>query len=191
MTPFELVFSLMTIITSLALTHLLAGFVSVLRNAERVQFSAPHALWAWSAFTLTIGNWASYWEMRALTSWPAWAVLLIVVTTIVQYVFCAFVTPETPTEGRIDLADFHRHEHRRYSLAAAVLFAVSLILNFALGGASFYGDWWRDSVISIAALLLALLAFFASAPWAQIVAAGTLAVLATYYMIITCNVVAT
>ena len=59
MTSFELVFGLMTIITSLALTHLLAGFVGVLRNAERVRFSALHALWAWSAFISTIGNWAS------------------------------------------------------------------------------------------------------------------------------------
>jgi hypothetical protein len=49
MTSFELVFGLITIITSLALTHLLAGFVDVLRNAQRVRFSAPHALWAWSA----------------------------------------------------------------------------------------------------------------------------------------------
>lgn len=43
MTSFELVFALVTIITSLALTHLLAGFVGVLRNLQRVQFSAPHA----------------------------------------------------------------------------------------------------------------------------------------------------
>jgi hypothetical protein len=54
MTSFELVFGLMTIITSLALTHLLTGFVSVWRNGKRVRFSALHALWAWSAFTLTI-----------------------------------------------------------------------------------------------------------------------------------------
>lgn len=78
MTSFELVFALVTIITSLALTHLLAGFVGVLRNAQRAQLSAPHALWAWAALLLTIGNWASFWSLRTLTSWPAWAVLLSV-----------------------------------------------------------------------------------------------------------------
>jgi hypothetical protein len=190
MTSFELVFSLMTIITSLALTHLLAGFVTVLRNAERVRFSPVHALWAWTAFTLTIGNWASYWELRSLTSWPAWAVLLIVTLTIVQYVFCSFVTPQTPADGKIDLADFHHREHRRYILAAAVLFAVALVLNVALGGANFYADWWRDSEYSIAGLALSLLAFFVGARWAQILSATTLAALATYFTIITCNVVA-
>lgn len=191
MTSFELVFGLMTIITSLALTHLLTGFVSVLRNAERVRFSVLHGLWAWSAFTLTIGNWASYWGLRSLTSWPAWAVLLILTTTIAQYVFCSFVTPETPAEGTIDLAGFHQREHRRYMLAAAVLFGMSLALNFALGGAHFYADWWRDSLFSIAALVLVVLALFVSARWAQIFLAVTLAALATYYTVITCNVVAT
>lgn len=78
MTSFELVFALVTIITSLALTHLLAGFVGVLRNAQRAQLSAPHALWAWAALLLTIGNWAFFWSLRTLTSWPAWAVLLSV-----------------------------------------------------------------------------------------------------------------
>ena len=188
MTSFELVFSLTTIITSLALTHLLAGFVSMLRNTERVRFSALHALWAWSAFISTIGNWASYWELRSLKFWPAWSVLLIVLTTIAQYVFCAFVTPERQAEGRIDLAEFHQRERRRYILAAFILFALSLVLDFALGGAHFYADWWRDSVLSIACLLFSLLALFVNARWAQVVSAVAVAAVVTYYTIITCNV---
>lgn len=112
MSAFELVFGLMTIITSLALTHLLTGFVGLLRNAERVRFPVLHAPRAWSALAGTIGNWASYWRLGSQTSWPALAVLLIVATTIVQHVFCSFVTPETPAEGEIDLAAFHHRGSR-------------------------------------------------------------------------------
>lgn len=190
MTSFELVFGLVTIVTSLALTHLMSGFVVVLRNAGRVQFSALHALWAWVAFILTIGNWASFWGLRSLTSWPAWAVLLSVATMIVQYVLCAFVTPDTPTEGKIDLGEFHQREHRRYILAAITLFTLALGLNFALGGANYYADWWRDSVFSLTGLALALLAFVIKARWAQVFSAAALAAMATCYTIITCNVVA-
>lgn len=190
MTSFELVFTLITIVASLALTHILTGFVGLLRNANRVRFSVVHALWAWSAFILTIGNWASFWGLRSLKSWPAWSVLMIVATMIVQYVFCSFVTPGTPAEGKIDLADFHQHEHRRYALAAAVLFGLSLVLNFALGGAHFYVEWWRDSLFSLVALTLALLAVLVRARWVQITSAAILAGLGTYYAIITCNVVA-
>ncbi len=191
MTAFELVFGLITIITSLALTHLLEGFVNLFRNAQRVQFSAIHALWAWSGFSSAIGNWASFWQMRALTSWPAWTVLLIVATMILQYTFCAFVTPETEAKGNIDLVAFHQREHRRYIGAAVALFALSLVLDLALGGANYYADWLRDSALSIALSVLGIIAIFASARWVQIVSAASTAGLLTYFMIITCNVVAT
>ena len=190
MSAFELVFGLVSIITSLALTHLLAGFVGLLRNTERVRFSALYALWAWSAFASTIGNWAAFWGLRALTSWPAWTVLLTVATMICQYVFCAFVTPATTPEGEIDLVAFHHREHRRYILAAVALFGVSIAFDFALGGAHFYAAWWRDTVVSVLGAALGLLAVFVTARWAQIVSAVSVAALVTYFMIVTCDVVA-
>ncbi|MBI3438656.1 MAG: hypothetical protein HY054_08425 [Proteobacteria bacterium] len=58
MTSFDYVMALVSIVTSLALTHLIAGAVS-LRNARSVRFSFVHALWMWSAFATTVGNWAS------------------------------------------------------------------------------------------------------------------------------------
>ena len=190
MSAFEVVFGLMSIITSLALTHFLAGFVGLLRNAERVRFSALHALWAWSAFASTIGNWASYWGLRTLTSWPAWTVLLTVAIAICQYVFCVLVTPEASAEGEIDLHAFHQHERRRYVLALLALFALSLAFALALGGAQYYAAWWRDSAASLIGLALGLLALLVIAQWAQWISAVSIAVLVTYYMITTCNVVA-
>jgi hypothetical protein len=82
MRAFDLVFGLLTIISSLALTHLLTTFVSLLRSWNRVQFSAIHGLWAWSPFAGTVVNWASYWEFRKLTAWPARMVLLTVARAI-------------------------------------------------------------------------------------------------------------
>src|SRR5262245_37954562 len=129
MTPFELVFGLPTIIASLALTNLLSGYVEVLRSTARVRFSMQHSLWAWVALTSIIGNWASFWTMRSVTSWPAWAVLLWVLVTIVLYVFCALVAPEKRTDGTMDLADFHRRERRGYILAAVALYGLSIAFN--------------------------------------------------------------
>lgn len=190
MSAFELVFGMMSIITSLALTHILAGFVRLLRNAERVRFSASHALWAWSAFISTIGNWASYWELRSLKSWPAWTVLLTITLTIVQYIFCSFVTPDVPAEGTIDLIAFHQREYRRYIFAAGALVALALVFNLALGGAHLYADWLRDSAFSLAGGALVLLGYFVSARWAQIFSAAAMAALLTYFTVITCNIVA-
>ncbi len=109
---------------------------------------------------------------------------------IIQYVFCSLVTPEVPAEGKIDLVEFHQREHRRYIIAIIALLVASVLLNFALGGANFYANWWRDSVLSIAALVLAFLALLVGRRWVQFGSAGILAAIATYYMVITCNVVA-
>ena len=189
MTAFELVFTLISIITSLALTNLLTGFVDLLRNSERVRFSVLHALWAWAAFASTIGNWASYWELRTVTAWPAWAVLGTLALTVVQYVFCALVTPEMPTEGGVNLVAFHQREHRRYMAAFLALFGAALVSNFAFGGAHFYTGWSRDSAFSAAGITLGLLAFFVNVRWVQLVVAAMIATLLTVYMVITCNVV--
>jgi hypothetical protein len=48
----------------------------------------------------------------------------------------------------------------------------------------------RDSTFSIAVLVIALLAYFIRTSWVQISLAAAIAMLATYYAIITCNVVA-
>ena len=190
MSAFELVFGLVSIITSLALTHLLAGFVGLLRNSKRVRFSVPHALWAWSAFVLTIGNWASFWGLHTLTSWPAWTVLLTVATMICQYTFCALVTPDTPAEREIDLIAFHQREHRRYMLAFVALCGVSMVFDLALGGANYYTAWWQDTAVSLLGVTLGLLATFVTVHWVQIAAAVLVSALGTYFMVITCNVVA-
>ena len=135
MSVFEFVLALTSVISGLAIGHMLTGVVVLLRNANRVKFSFIHALWMWSAFSTTIANWASDWSLRALNEWPAWTLLLIIASKIAQYIFCAFVTPDMPAEGELDLADFHEREHRKYLWAVVAFCAVALAFNFAFGAA--------------------------------------------------------
>ena len=189
MTAFEIVFALVTMITSLAIAHLLNGFASIVRNAGRVRSSPLHALWFWIAFTIVIGNWASFWEMRSVASWPAWAVLMIVVVYTLQYLFCALLTPEMPQQGELDLREFHARSSRGYIGSLIVLELASLALNFALGGADFYVSWWRDSLLTLVALVLCVVAIASSPSWLQLGSALLMAALTTYYMVVACNVV--
>ena len=190
MTAFEFVFALMTIVTSLALTHMLTGLVRALQNAERVQLSLVHGLWAWFAMLLAIGNWASLWGMRSIELWPAWTVLLCVTVMISLYVVCALVTPEFHGTSKIDLNDFHRRESRRYASAAAIFFGLAITANTALGGVGFFAGWVHDNLISVAGLVLSLVACFARNRPVQVIVASALALVATYYAVITCNLVA-
>ncbi|MXO75788.1 hypothetical protein GRI40_11225 [Altererythrobacter aerius] len=58
MTLFESIFAFISIVISLALTHLIAGVVRLVRLAERNRISLIHGCWLWLAFVLVIGNWA-------------------------------------------------------------------------------------------------------------------------------------
>jgi len=62
-------------------------------------------------------------------------------------------------------------------------------VNFTFGGADLYGSWWRDSLLTLVALALCVVAIASSASWPQIGSALLMAALTTYYMVIACNVV--
>jgi hypothetical protein len=186
MSLFEFVLAFSSVISALGLGHLLAGAVHILRRRALVRFSLTHALWMWSILAMTMGNWAADWSLRSLTEWPAWTVLLLIVSKIAQYVLCVFVTPEFGVDDeKIDLVAFHEREGGNYLLAIAVFCLIALAFNFAFGGADFYGQWLRDSVISIAALGLVLVAIFIKVRWVQVGASAAFAGLSTYFLIAT------
>ena len=121
----------------ISITHMLTGWVNVLRNTTSFRLSLVHGLWAWSALLLAIGNWASFWGMRSIPSWPSWTVLLCVAVMITLYVFCALVTPELPQGDQAGAENFHKREHSRYTIAAAVFFCLAIAANTALGGSAY------------------------------------------------------
>lgn len=182
MSLFEFVLAFSSVISALALGHLLAGAVHILRRRAIVRFSLTHALWMWSILAMTMGNWAADWSLRTLTEWPAWTVLLLVTSKIAQYVLCVFVTPEFDAKDqRIDLVAFHETEGGNYLWMVVVFCFVALSFNFAFSG--FYGSWLRDSVISIIALGLTLVAIFVKPRWVQVSVAACFAALSTYFLI--------
>lgn len=184
---FEFVLTLSSVISGLALAHMIAGVVALLRNAKRVKFSLIHALWMWSAFATTVGNWAADWELRSMTHWPAWTLLILIASKIAQYAFCAFVTPDVPAAGEIDLRAFHQSERNGYLSAVVAFVVIALVFNLSFSGAFHYAQWLRDSLISLVALALTLLALFVGARWAQLLAAMGFAALAAYFLAVASN----
>lgn len=182
MSLFEFVLAFSSVISALALGHLLAAAVHILRRRAIVRFSLTHALWMWSILAMVMGNWAADWALRSLTEWPAWTVLWLMTSKIAQYVLCVFVTPEFgANDEKIDLVAFHEREGHNYLWAMVGFCFIALAFNFTFSG--FYGSWLRDSLITITALGFTLTAIFVKARWAQVGAAGAFAGLATYFLI--------
>ena len=187
MSLFEFVLAFTSVISALGIGHMLFATVHMLRGAARVEFSLRQALWMWSAFAMTLGNWASDWALRSITEWPAWSLLLLIVSKIAQYVICVFVTPDIPAGGKIDLKAFYEQESPRFLWVMVIFCVIALAFNFAFGGAQFYGPWLRDSIITIIAGAIVLTAIFVRVHWVQLAAAAIFASLATFFLLATSN----
>jgi hypothetical protein len=183
MTSFEFVFGLISVITSLALTQLLAGCVTLFRHAERVRLSWRHGFWVATAFMVLIGNWAAFWRERNMQSWSALDVLIPLLFTSVLYAFCDLVMPDQPAAGQavVDLREYHAREGKRYKLLQLVFAAMAFLLN-AHSAASLV-QWLGMSRFAILAALIGGLALRARSVWLDTATAAALAMLAAVFML--------
>lgn len=189
MTVFEFVFGLFSVVMSLGIAHLLGGAADLIRHRRRVKFSLVHTLWMWSAFAITVGNWAGLWYLRDMTGWPSWSVLLMIMVAATCYFICRFVTPDVRAEGVIDLEKFHTQERVSYLSGFIALTILALIVNLSFHMVTSYVAAVRDSVISAMALALVLIPLFLKARWAQLTGAIGMALLGAFFVVSSTNIV--
>ena len=185
MTSFEFVFGLISIITSLAVTHLIGGLIAYVRH--RARFSLRHALWSWTAFALVIANWASFWDDRSV-DWEPRAVLLWLALMISLYAFSALTVPEIERGEKVDLVAFHDSDGKRY-ISAHILFAVIVIAGFAINTTTF-ADWLSSSGFALVALALTAAALYVRPVWLQQSIALALAAFGTFFMLVRLSILA-
>lgn len=182
MTSFEFVFGLISVITSLALTQLLGGMVTLYRCSDRLRLSWRHALWTATAFMLLIGNWSALWRLHDTRVWGVLDVLVPLVYTSVLYAFCDMVMPDTPAAGAlVDLREYHVREGKRYKVLQ-LGFAI-LVIGAIARVATSIGDWARLSTFALLAAAIGIVAIRSRSVWLDTAAALALATLATTFMV--------
>ena len=187
MTPFEFVFALISIISSLALTKIITGVVAIVRHRERGGFSLTHALWVWVAFAVVVGNWGALWGARADPDWPAVRILAWIGSMTSLYAFCALVVPEVERETPLNLKEFHEREGRRYIIAHNFFALVALALVLALDGIV------AESIVNVGSAVVAFglgMAAYFTRGRPQLVITLLLAILATTFMLANINILA-
>jgi hypothetical protein len=188
MTPFEFIFALISIITSLALTNIIAGVVVVVRHGERGGMSLSHALWMWIGFAVVVGNWGALWSTQVDPHWPLLRVSVWLLLMTSLYAFCALVVPEVDRDKPLNLRDFHEREGRRYILVHNVFALLALLLVLALSGVTAAST--RYLVPSTVAFALGTVALFTRGR-VQLAATVPLALLAAIYMVVNLSLLST
>lgn len=187
MTPFEFVFALISIITSLALTRIITGVVAIIRHQDRSGFSLVHAMWMWIAFAVVIGHWGTLWGARIDPDWYPSRVLAWMASMTGLYAFCALVVPDVESNTQLNLREFHERESPRYILAHNLFALLAIMLVVMVAGIS--QDSAGKLVPAAFALIVGTVAWL-SRGRLQLAASALLAVSAAIFMVLNIGILA-
>jgi hypothetical protein len=173
MTAFEFVSVLLSIVVSLAFTHILTGTARLIQ-AKRVRFSLVHTLWVLLIVFSCVDYWISLWGLREVTEWPLTLVLFMLSAATVLYLVSWLVVPAEVIDG-IDLVAYHDENRRKYAGAFCIYMLFGAIAN------SFIQGFQSAVLLSFVFAGLAAVAWIWRSAWVQWLAIGGLYVGIAYY----------
>lgn len=173
MTAFEFVSVLLSIVVSLAFTHILTGMARLIQ-AKAVRFSLVHALWVAMIVFSCVDYWISLWGLRSATEWPLTLVFFMLGTATVLYLVSWLVMPAEISDG-IDLVAFHDDNRRKYTGAFCIYMLLGAVAN------SFIQGFQSAVLLSFVFAALAAVAWIWRGVWVQRLAIGGLYVGVAYY----------
>lgn len=124
---FEFYTVLLSIVISIGLASLLGAGIRLIQEADRVTFSAVHALWAAAIFLQQLGFWLKSWDYHALTDLTPVIFFIPFVLAILAYACSALVTPHIPEHGPVDLKAFHVRHSPKYAVTMAAYFLMAIV----------------------------------------------------------------
>jgi hypothetical protein len=126
---------LISIILGFAMTEALKGLATVIRHRDRVKPYWPAVVWALFSLIVDVQVWWACFDLRHQTRWSFAAFGVVLLQTVLLYLFAALVLPdpgEVDEHGGADLkANYLAHRRWLFSAFLALL-AVSLIKNLVV-----------------------------------------------------------
>lgn len=127
MTTFEYVSVILSVVVSLAFTHLLAGVVRLFQ-VPGVKVSFVYVGWLGLLLFWCVDYWFSLWQARNADVWTLGFVAFLLLLATVLYLACGLAAPsEAELANGKDLTEFHAINRRRY---LGVLFVYQILSIF-------------------------------------------------------------
>jgi hypothetical protein len=184
MSAFQHVVTLLAFVLALGVAHELLSVVAMVRAGSRLKLSGVHAVWMVVVFLEVPAWWFGIWDFRNIKDWPFISVMANFLSVVFVFLAVAFVCPELPETGTVDLWTYHQANKGKYALF--VLLANTLATAIAL----YYGSAYSVSgqtlesiyiLIGAAGALAAIVSSSANVQW--IAALTTLAGTLLYFVV--------
>jgi hypothetical protein len=134
MDQFSYLSVLLSVVLGLAVTQILQGFRALLLSRARVRIYWPVIAWAALLLLICFQSWWAMFGMRYRQDWAFQQFGIVILQTIVIYMWAGLVFPDLTDESAIDLKqNFYSHRGWFFSFGCAAL-AVSVGKEIVLGG---------------------------------------------------------
>jgi hypothetical protein len=168
--PFEFIIIFFAFVYSLALAHLLFAWTRMIRHRRQITFSWPHLLWMLVAMFLLAVDWLSTWDYRTFDKLSLVEISSGFLFVMLNYFFCALVSPDFEGGETYNLERFHSTEGRTYILVFVATVTIAIVENFLAGEKLGITKQGVENALVLFQLPLSLLPLFVKRPWVQIVA---------------------
>lgn len=132
---FEFSSGILVIVVGLAITHLIAGFGSIIRFRTGLEFSWLPVIWM-IVFLLVLVGWCyAIWDMlHEVETLEYTHFLVFFFTSIFFYLAARLITPDVGRDSRLSLADAFFETKTAFFLSSAAGFAVIFVYVWSLEG---------------------------------------------------------
>jgi hypothetical protein len=168
--PFEFIIIFFAFVYSLALAHLLFAWTRMIRHRRQITFSWPHLLWMLVAMFLLAVDWLSTWDYRTFDRLSLVEISSAFLFVMLNYFFCALVSPDFEGGETFDLECFHSTEGPTYILVFAATVTIAIVENFLAGEKLGITKQGVENALVLFQLPLSLLPLFVKRAWVQIAA---------------------
>lgn len=178
MTPFEYISVLLSIVVSLALTHLLIGIARIIK-AGVSRWSLPAIGWIGFAAFLCLDYWFSVWAARNDPVWTLGFVSFLLLLGAVLFVCCWLVMPDVDGARPVDLAAHHDVMRRKFLAGLLLYTALGFVANLVLAGFQSL----TLKVLGLVQIGLLLAAWVFPSPRVQLAVIGAIYALSAWYAV--------
>ena len=171
MHAYDFILVLFSFVYAAAVTHILSTAGEIIIASKRVRFSWFNAGWMFAALLFTCAWWIGLWDLHTTTVWRIGSIAFYFSMAAGIYLNARLVSPRIPETGEVDLKAFHAEEGRKYLVSFAILSAVTVFVNAALGQGGSAAQWpAQNMVIAPMTVATVIAAIFIRRAWVQALA---------------------